>query len=990
MNTSTLQVRLASASMWLCLLLFPLMAQAAPAAFDLSSPANGAWGMATCKFTWQAASTAASYDLYVDGLLRKAAVAVAYPPTYTLLPAETMTDGWHTWYVLARDSGGATTQSTSTFSVRVDSTPPAAFALLTPVSNAYVPSSPVPVTWSPSSDAGSGLDHYEIWVNGAAVSTTIPPGTTSGTATLPTATLFSDPINAGCPNWTLDPSWHCYKYYDDSMITFGSGCCDYNRSGQFSLNSSIDLSNVGQATLQFWYMADIGASANYRARFSDDGGSSWTEVLTLAHGSYSSYTAASAALPMAGTATARLGFIAYDNAWTNSWTVDDVSVSGIVAQTYTWNAVAVDVAGNRTVSDTWQVRYDLPPVPFNLSAPADGTWTANTLPTLSWNATTDAGSGLAKYQLWVDAALSTDSIAPTATSTAPANALTDGTHAWQIDAVDAAGGVRKSRQTWSVGIDTTPPSAFSLLSPADQSGSGIPTPTLCWNRATDAGSGVDHYQLIVDGTLSRDGIANPSSSQVCTSPNSALAEGAHTWSAKAVDEVGNVRSSTETWTIYVDFEAPAGFSLLTPANGSTVDTLTPTFTWGASSDAGSGLARYELRIDGACVACSIPPTSTSYTPTAPLLAGSRSWSITAVDHAGTSTLASNAPWTFTARECAPDAFQTCTGNAAGACNPGSRTCSSTGTWGACIGVVTPVSEVCGDGIDNDCDGLVDCADPDCAAVCGVGAEPAPEPRPEAAAEPSPEPAPEPGPERGPESTPEPPRDAGADAASDAGQDGPVATATGSSTTTLTNTATLTATGTTGTSSATVTATNTSATATVTATSTAVTATGSSTGTFTATSTATSNSTEPGPSDGGRDAAQGIQDAFSVDSGRRDIVASSSQDGASVATGDAMGVANGRDAGFSSIDAGAGDGVVRDGVFGPQNQDALASHVDALAPGREAGVGDGRSREGLAEASNGGCSCGVAGRGGSGPSAWQILLALAFVVGIGRTRIRRRR
>jgi MYXO-CTERM domain-containing protein len=750
------------------------------------------------------------------------------------------------------------------------------------------------------------------------------------------------------------------------------------------LNSSIDLSNVGQATLQFWYMADIGTSANYRVRFSDDGGSSWTEVLTLAHGSYSSYTAASAALTMAGTATARLGFIAYDNSWNNSWSVDDVSVSGIVAQTYTWNVVAVDVAGNRTVSDTWQVRYDLPPVPFNLSAPANGTWTANTLPTLSWNATTDAGSGLAKYQLWVDAALSTDSIAPTATSAAPANALTDGTHGWQIHAVDAAGGVRESRQTWSVGIDTTPPSAFSLLSPADQSGSGIPTPTLCWNRATDAGSGVDHYQLVVDGTLSRDGIANPSSGQVCTSPNSALAEGAHTWSAKAVDEVGNFRASTETWTIYVDFEAPAGFSLLAPANGSTVDTLTPTFSWGASSDAGSGLARYDLRIDGACVACSISPTSTSYTPTAPLLAGSRSWSITAVDHAGTSTLASNAPWTFTARECAPDASQACMGNATGACNPGSRTCSSTGTWGACTGVITPVSEVCGDGIDNDCDGLVDCADPDCAAVCGVGAEPAPEPRPEAGAEPTPEPSPE----RAPELTPEPPRDAGADAPSDSGQDGPFTTATGSSTSTFTGTATLTATGTTGTSSATVTATNSGATATATNTATAATATGSSTGTLTVTSTATSVAPEPG-SDGGRDTAQGIQDGASVDSGRSDVVASRSQDGAGVATGDAMVPMNGRDGGLSSIDAGAGDGASKDGTIGPQKQDALASHVDALGSGREAGPGDGRSREGSAKTSNGGCSCGVAGQGGSRPSAWQILLALALVVGIGRVRIRRR-
>jgi hypothetical protein len=52
--------------------LLPIGAQAAPGAFDLTSPANGAWCTATCEFTWQAASSAVSYDLYVDGAVKKA------------------------------------------------------------------------------------------------------------------------------------------------------------------------------------------------------------------------------------------------------------------------------------------------------------------------------------------------------------------------------------------------------------------------------------------------------------------------------------------------------------------------------------------------------------------------------------------------------------------------------------------------------------------------------------------------------------------------------------------------------------------------------------------------------------------------------------------------------------------------------------------------------------------------------------------------------
>lgn len=43
----------------------------------------------------------------------------------------------------------------------------------------------------------------------------------------------------------------------------------------------------------------------------------------------------------------------------------------------------------------------------------------------------------------------------------------------------------------------------------------------------------------------------------------------------------------------------------------------------------------------------------------------------------------------------------------GVCKGGTRDCQADGTWGACIGDVLPSTEVCGDGLDNDCDGFVD-------------------------------------------------------------------------------------------------------------------------------------------------------------------------------------------------------------------------------------------------------------------------------------------
>jgi hypothetical protein len=46
------------------------------------------------------------------------------------------------------------------------------------------------------------------------------------------------------------------------------------------------------------------------------------------------------------------------------------------------------------------------------------------------------------------------------------------------------------------------------------------------------------------------------------------------------------------------------------------------------------------------------------------------------------------------------------GSSVGACEKGTSTCDG-GMWGQCLGGVTAVEENCGDGIDNDCNGLVD-------------------------------------------------------------------------------------------------------------------------------------------------------------------------------------------------------------------------------------------------------------------------------------------
>ena len=67
--------------------------------------------------------------------------------------------------------------------------------------------------------------------------------------------------------------------------------------------------------------------------------------------------------------------------------------------------------------------------------------------------------------------------------------------------------------------------------------------------------------------------------------------------------------------------------------------------------------------------------------------------------------------------CAPGSSRACYGGPAGtrdagACHAGTQACAPTG-WGACMGAVLPGVERCTGGVDEDCDGAVDCADASC-------------------------------------------------------------------------------------------------------------------------------------------------------------------------------------------------------------------------------------------------------------------------------------
>ena len=98
----------------------------APAVFDLLSPADGSAANNTMPtFSWNAGADATSglskYQLYVDGLLKRDNIPAN---STSASPASGLLSGFHTWYVKAIDKAGNSRQSTSTWTLFIDTSLP--------------------------------------------------------------------------------------------------------------------------------------------------------------------------------------------------------------------------------------------------------------------------------------------------------------------------------------------------------------------------------------------------------------------------------------------------------------------------------------------------------------------------------------------------------------------------------------------------------------------------------------------------------------------------------------------------------------------------------------------------------------------------------------------------------------------------------------------------------------------------------------------------
>ena len=193
-----------------------------------------------------------------------------------------------------------------------------------------------------------------------------------------------------------------------------------------------------------------------------------------------------------------------------------------------------------------------PPAPPPLLSPTPDAVTADDTPRFDWAPSTS--DDVASYLLQVTSGdisagpfdLEKLIVHPaTAYQVGTGEPLADGTYSWRVLAIDSAGNETPTGdlEVRQFTLDTTPPTTPAGLLVA--SFTDRRQVAMEWDRSTDVGTGVDFYNVFVDQQLVGTADDGACVGNICRFTTPTVSPGEHTFTVKAVDQVGNVSPSAE-------------------------------------------------------------------------------------------------------------------------------------------------------------------------------------------------------------------------------------------------------------------------------------------------------------------------------------------------------------------------------------------------------------------------------------------------------------
>ncbi|MBI4810039.1 MAG: hypothetical protein HY800_01045, partial [Ignavibacteriales bacterium] len=259
--------------------------------------------------------------------------------------------------------------------------------------------------------------------------------------------------------------------------------------------------------------------------------------------------------------------------------------------TYYWKVIAKN-GSNSTIAtgSPWNFTTTATSLPgsFSLLTPSNGAVNQSIAGTLTWQSSANATS----YDVYLGTTnppttiVSADQVGTFYNYSGLSNSTT---YYWKIVAKNAYGTTVATGSPWSFGTILPPPGTFSLLSPSGGATNQTVSGSLSWETSSDA-TGYDVYLSASDPPTTK-----VSSSQPGTTYNySGLSNSTvYYWKvvAKNINDTLIATGSPRNFTTII--APPGSFSIISPTNGATNQTVSGTLLWHTSTNA----AGYDVYLD---------------------------------------------------------------------------------------------------------------------------------------------------------------------------------------------------------------------------------------------------------------------------------------------------------------------------------------------------------------------------------------------------------
>lgn len=507
--------------------------QQLPAPPTVVDPPNGALvNLSSLMLTWNYVSGAGSYRIQID-----TSASFSSPDVDTVVGeyayfAQNLSEGVHYWRVQPLNIQNLPAAWSATWSLRVDTLPPAVPPLSQPADGGVIYAARPRLSWR----AVTGANRYnlQIALDPNFINVAYEGETNSTTFTMPEAL----PQNI---------------YYWRVQSRDAAGNWSVNSAARRFVLSLLRLPAsesfvIDQTPIFQWY-AYTGAT-RYQLQVASD---------------------------------AAFNNVVLDYITLNARTLSYTAPSLMAFKAYYWR-VNIDTGSGFTPSAIiWRTTIT-PPIP-RAPVPVVTTLANTRTPMLSWAASVSTAGTPYSYEVQID----TDSAFRTPDQTLTTNSLwllpavlTEGRNYWRVRTINFVGAASSWSTSRSVVVDVTAPAAPALNAPSDNGVIYAARPTFTWRTATSA----NRYRIQVATNLQ---FTNPlldmETASLSQLSSVTLPQGSYFWHVQSRDAAGNwgLWSGARVFTVALQ-RAPA-------RDGFSVDT-TPTFQWYSYP----GATRYQLQV----------------------------------------------------------------------------------------------------------------------------------------------------------------------------------------------------------------------------------------------------------------------------------------------------------------------------------------------------------------------------------------------------------